>query len=62
MYPKFTPLSVLISVGEVWECNSSLSTTKAHIILIEPSHNEKSLDPLSGVLEGSIPTLTNLFG
>jgi hypothetical protein len=54
MYPKFTPLSVLISIGEVWEHNASLSVTKAHIVLIEPSRNEKSLDPLSEALEGIV--------
>jgi hypothetical protein len=62
MYPKFTSLGVLIFVGEVWEHNASLNTTKTHIILLDPSHHEKFLDPLSGVLEGSNLTLINLFG
>jgi hypothetical protein len=59
MYCTFTSLGMLINVGEVWE---HINIPKAHIIFLEASHNEKCLDPVSGVLEDSNPTLTNLFG
>jgi hypothetical protein len=50
MYPKLTPLSMLISFREVWEHNASLNTTKAHIILLDPSHNE-CINTLMGSLK-----------